>query len=99
MRAYYFEELKEREIGQRLGVTESRVCQMLAKGLHQLRSVYEAIAKAEQALRRQPTAAVAADRGAVPEDAFVKQLSALEQALDDAIIAESSLEDDPKKGS
>lgn len=39
LQLYYFEEMKLREIGEMLGVTESRVCQLQAEALKQLKSI------------------------------------------------------------
>ncbi len=44
VRAYYFEGLSQKEVGQRMGVSQSRVCQIHTKALRRLRSLWEPVA-------------------------------------------------------
>ena len=41
LQLYFFEEMKLREIGETLGVTESRVCQIQSEALNQLKSIFK----------------------------------------------------------
>lgn len=86
VRGHYFEEKQELELAIELGVTESRVCQILAESLSKLRPIYEAIVKGKQALRR--TESQPAARGAA--DDLEDELGALQDELGSLIEQERS---------
>lgn len=89
VRAYYYEEMTEAEIACHLGVTESRICQILTEARAKLRSIYEAITRAELSLRRESRP----PSGGQSDNVLGDALKALQAGLDQAIARECSLDD------
>lgn len=82
VRRHFFDGIKLFDIGVELGISEPRVCQLLARALTALRPIYESIAKAGQSLRRQ------ANVGGEVEATELQELGQIETDLDALINRE-----------
>ena len=90
IRQYFYQNQTQHSIGEKLGVTESRVCQRIPEILAKLRPIYEAISRAVPATSME----------AGKTDLRSIDFTALQAGLDAALTAECSSDSDgPQKGS